>query len=273
MQANEAPVGHIAQVKVPVASVLSRADWRSERQTQALLGEEVRILQRGSEWSQVSVSAQDRDGRGYVGWMLTSQLAEGFVPDDVHCLRLTKPRATLYAKPSRSAKAVLTAYGNSRLELLEIADGWYRVAVPGNASSAWVSVQDASYEYFPATGKSVVNFALQYLNAPYLWGGLTPLGIDCSGLTYAAYLAHGLLIPRDADEQFQRGTAVDRKHLRPGDLMFFGHDGQVTHVGIYMGDERMLHAFNRKGVHINKLSDTPYYVTNYMRACRYIDAE
>lgn len=86
----------------------------------------------------------------------------------------------------------------------------------------------------------VMNYARDALGTPYKYGGTTPAGMDCSGLTQASFMAAGIDIPRTSQQQFDALKRID--HARPGDLMFFGSRGNVSHVGIYMGNNRMIHA-------------------------------
>ncbi|MFC0337355.1 NlpC/P60 family protein [Kushneria avicenniae] len=86
----------------------------------------------------------------------------------------------------------------------------------------------------------VMNYARDALGIPYRYGGTTPSGMDCSGLTQASFLAAGIEIPRTSQQQFDGLERIDR--ARPGDLMFFGSGGSVGHVGIYMGNNQMIHA-------------------------------
>lgn len=86
----------------------------------------------------------------------------------------------------------------------------------------------------------VMNHARDALGTPYKYGGTTPAGMDCSGLTQTSLMAAGIDIPRTSQQQFDALERVDR--ARPGDLMFFGSGGNVSHVGIYMGNNRMIHA-------------------------------
>ena len=90
----------------------------------------------------------------------------------------------------------------------------------------------------------MVNYAKKMLNAPYLWGGRTAFGIDCSGLVQVCARLAGLLLPRDASQQIQCGELVYfLQETQPGDLAFFGNeDGRITHVGIVMGYEQIIHA-------------------------------
>lgn len=90
----------------------------------------------------------------------------------------------------------------------------------------------------------LVENAKKLLNAPYLWGGRTAFGIDCSGLVQVCARMAGLILPRDASQQVECGELVYfLQETRPGDLAFFGdEDGHITHVGIIMGDEQIIHA-------------------------------
>ena len=96
--------------------------------------------------------------------------------------------------------------------------------------------------------------------APYVWGGVTPWGADCSGLVQTAYRLHGLMLPRDAWQQAVQGSdaGTDLRALHAGDLLFFSdrEDARITHVGIAMGDGAMVHsALGRGGFALERLSD------------------
>ncbi len=119
-----------------------------------------------------------------------------------------------------------------------------------------------------ARGSEVVSLAEQYLGTPYRSGGTTPNGVDCSGLTFAVYREVGVKLPRSSDEQVRVGEPVSRDHLAPGDLIFFGSNRNVSHVGIYAGGGEFIHASTRsRSVRFDRL-DTKYFANRYVGARR-----
>ena len=122
------------------------------------------------------------------------------------------------------------------------------------------------------TGEGLVETAKKYLGTPYKWGGTSPTtGFDCSGLMYYVYKENGKSIPRTSQEQYKGGTAVDKSALSEEDLVFFSTDGSgtATHVGMYVGDNKFIHA-PRTG-DVVKYSDlnSKYYKEHYLGARRY----
>jgi cell wall-associated NlpC family hydrolase len=135
-----------------------------------------------------------------------------------------------------------------------------------------LSVSDAAsfLDRLSARFKRLVEQAMTYLGTPYRRGGTTRRGLDCSGLTGAVYGEQGLDLPRTAAQQFAEGVAVASSDLRPGDLVFFRdtYKRGISHVGIYIGDGRFLHAAGRRhGVIVSELS-RPYYRSRYAGARR-----
>jgi cell wall-associated NlpC family hydrolase len=110
--------------------------------------------------------------------------------------------------------------------------------------------------------------AKELIGAPYRWGGATPAGFDCSGLVYYTYHRAGLTVPRTSQQQFQAAIPVPIDSALPGDLVFFGRRGTITHVGIYIGDQRFIHAPEAgRTVTIASLGDR-YYQSRFAGAGR-----
>jgi hypothetical protein len=125
-----------------------------------------------------------------------------------------------------------------------------------------------------ATGlnNQVVTYAQQYQGVPYVWGGTSPSGFDCSGLTWYVFSKVNVTLPRTSADQFAKGTSVAEKDLIPGDLVFFStYKAGPSHVGIFTGGRNFIHASD-SGVIISSL-DQSYYHTSYIGAKRYISSQ
>ena len=118
-------------------------------------------------------------------------------------------------------------------------------------------------------GAQIVQMAQQYMGTPYVWGGSRPGGFDCSGFIYYIYGQFGISLPRMSDGQFEMGRAISGDNLLPGDLVFFTtYEPGASHVGIYLGGGRFIHASSAAGeVTITPLGKS-YYQERYLGARR-----
>lgn len=143
--------------------------------------------------------------------------------------------------------------------------------LPGLSTLSGCSTLRAPPAADAAEKLNVIKTARQLLGIPYRYGGSTPKsGFDCSGLVYYSYRQAGLNIPRTSKQQYRQARPVSRRHLQPGDLIFFRskYGGFVSHVGIYLGKDEFIHApSSGKKVSINRL-DTPYWKKHFYSAGR-----
>ena len=110
---------------------------------------------------------------------------------------------------------------------------------------------------------ALIATARQYIGVPYVFGGTTPLGFDCSGFLQYVFKQNGLTIPRLADEQYKLGKSVKKSELRAGDLVFFTtYEPGASHCGIYIGDGQFMHASSSRGIRIDRL-DNVYWAPRY----------
>ncbi|MDR2006289.1 MAG: C40 family peptidase [Acidaminococcales bacterium] len=115
----------------------------------------------------------------------------------------------------------------------------------------------------------IVMHASGFLGTPYVWGGVTPNGFDCSGFIYYLLSQYGVVMPRMADGQFNVGAPVERANIQAGDLVFFStYEPGPSHVGIYMGDGNFIHASSAAGQVTITSMQKVYYVERYLGARR-----
>ncbi len=245
-----------ARVVVPVASVFASPTDQAERVTQGLLWERVLVLGQKGPWSRVLLPDQYRTPSGYPGWMLSRHLTLQTPARLDQVVMVGVARAVVRVQPRSDSPALSVAWLSSQLPWDRFEEEWFRVALPGRDEPGWVHQSEVLTRCRPPGGAELLTTAWQLKQTPYLWGGMTQLGIDCSGLVYTAYKVHGRLLPRDADQQFQVGVPVEKAALRPGDLVFFGPDSdRIDHVGLYLGEGFFLDASGRKGVDQSSLED------------------
>ena len=269
-------------VCMSTASFNCGGSFSAESGTQALMGMPVRILEENNDDWYRCINME-----GYTAWVITRSVKA--MTEEEYKAYLAKPKVFVKTKYS-------TLYSEKNVNSLPVSDlVWGCILIDEGKSGTWrkVSVADGRTGYVPAsdvvdlkawidsavpTEKNIVETAKQFCGFPYVWGGTSIKGVDCSGLSKSAYFLNGYVLRRDASQQCKTGDSVDvskfvagnytkeaLSNLRPGDLVFFGRKAEngrrerVTHVAIYMGDGMIIHSSNI--VRINSLipGEKDYY--------------
>ena len=214
-----------------------------------LFGMEVEVLEEAAEWLYIHTSYN------YKGYLNKSDMSLKGIGTWVAVEKkfIIAAFADILSSPSYSSVCMMTIPRGASIALTgKKQDKWLEVMLPSE-ERGWVreeALQKTIHKLGSELRNSIVDAALLYLGAQYRWGGKTPMGIDCSGLSSMAYLLNGLILPRDSDDQMKFLKKIDRKESRPGDLLFF-----PGHVAIYIGEDKFIHATGTDAVvKINSLN-------------------
>lgn len=175
------------------------------------------------------------------------------------------------AAGNTGAAVIGRLYTGTQVDILAASNGWYKIIY--GTGTGWVSGNYVALGSAAKKALTAVASAKARLGAPYVYGGASPGGFDCSGLTQYAYKSAGVTLPHSASQQAAKGTAVARSALRPGDLVFFDTSGghsTVTHVGIYIGEGQFISAQSGAGrVAVASLTNS-YWSSAYLSARRVV---
>ena len=269
--------GRSAVVNISVSNMRSQPDYESSLENQVLMGRVVEVVDSSSYWRKVVAHAPE-----YTGWINVLALAP---VADVEAYNAsakylcTAAHSNVFSAPSRRAGRICDLVQG---DILRVAPGrsrhgFCRVLLPSGIAG-WVPSGDVEemgsyYARVRTSAHGIISSALQYVGVPYLWGGNSPNGFDCSGLVGLAYYMNGIQLPRNASQQVKLGTGLDVSGvadgdfsaLEPGDLLFFGNrdTGRVTHVALYIGDGHIVHASQLVRVNSLRPGDADYYENSH----------
>jgi gamma-D-glutamyl-L-lysine dipeptidyl-peptidase len=259
-------------VTVSVAVMKTKASHASELGNQLIMGMMVKVLKYDGGWYYVQ-SLDDR----YLGWMEPSHLA--FVTKDQLDGVAQAPRvivtslcAFVREQPSPSGAAVSDLVVGDVLGATGRSGGWVAVQLPDGRKGFVADSDAADYQAWKAarkvTPEAIEQTARRFMGVPYLWGGTSARGFDCSGYLKTVFRLNGLELQRDTDQQANEGVAVpvdnDLAQVRKGDALFFGPRAgvtRITHTGIYLGGKLFIHCSGM--VKVNSLDPaSPVYSEN-----------
>lgn len=217
---------------------------RSEMVSQILFGEHFTIVDTNKQWFKIQVHFDD-----YHGWIDSKQI-KIITEEQFNLLNANLPEfnTDLVAHIADQNNYLLPITIGSALNFLSIAS---------------LNAEKLNFEGLKISGKqpknSIVETSFLYLNAPYLWGGKTPFGIDCSGFTQMVYKINGYSLLRDASQQASQGEVLSFiEECEPGDLAFFDNEeGKIIHVGIILEHNYIIHACGK--IRIDRLDHSGIY--------------
>ena len=264
---------------VELSSIYMRLapDYESALETQELMGTVVEIIGETGYWREI-ISPQP-----YQAWCTAKGIVE-MSREEIDAYKaapkciFTGLYGHIYEKPSFKSNTICDLVGGDIMRIVS-KGRWTKVMLPsgrtGWVPSSMIKEHNGFISIAKGEGSSdsisdklmedIISTAFKLKGVPYLWGGMTPKGVDCSGLVRWSCLMNGILLPRNASQMIYCGDPVSLDTLQRGDLVFFGTPAtsekpqRVTHVGIYIGNGRIIHSSHM--VRINSLnpSDSDYY--------------
>lgn len=253
-----------AIINVSCCNLRTTGDYDAGMESQALLGMPAKVIE-GGTW--VKIETPDE----YLAWVLKSSLvlvnkqqldAWNQAPQVV----VTSIYGFVYEKPSTSSQHVSDVVASNRLKLLGKTGSFYKVEYP-DGRKGYISVKDAQKvtdwrKAIKQDANSIIATGMKLNGIPYMWGGMSTKGVDCSGFIRTILYMHDIVIPRNASQQAKKGQHLeiepDFSNLIPGDLVFFGRKAtedkpaHVSHVGMYIGNQKFIHSLG--WVHVSSFN-------------------
>ncbi|KAA3653265.1 MAG: hypothetical protein DWQ10_18570 [Calditrichaeota bacterium] len=256
-------------ITVSVANLRTEPRYSAELANQVMMGTFVEILKKQKGWYYVRVND------GYLGWMNGSFFTR-FTDGDKGRWQ-SEPRIVyktlygkVYAQPDESSMIVSDLVGGNILNVQRAGKSWTEVKLSPKRSGfvrTWNTVTHEQWQKKRVVkAEDLARTAYQFKGLPYLWGGNSPKGVDCSGFTQSVFKWNGIKLLRDASQQYRQGSVVTSgsnfENVKAGDLLFFGpRVNKITHVALYLGDRQYIHSSGM--VKINSFDSTAVHFNRY----------
>lgn len=273
-----------AVVDLSVNYMREQPDYAAENGDQSLMGTVVEITGEDGYWRRI-VSPEP-----YTAWVNEMGLAEmgrdavnAYIASPKYIC--TVPYSHVFSEPSYGAVYVCDLVMSDLLRPVTdgrgkpLKKGRFLACMLPSGARGWVPKSDvADFGRWTASrqpsGENIVSAAMRFMGVPYMWGGTSVKGVDCSGFTLCVYFMNGILLPRNTSQQVRAGVPVALDSLEPGDLVFFGRPAEgdsparVNHVAIYIGGNRIIHSSQKVRVSSLNPSDGDYYDREPLQARR-----
>jgi cell wall-associated NlpC family hydrolase len=226
--------------------------------SQLLNGCLLQVLRQQDQWCLVVGQAD-----GYMGWAYRPYLTATAPAEPTHLV--CDPVSVVRSAPMANTPILTRVPGGTLVQVLERSAEWTQLALAGGIRG-WVPVADVRALRDLPKGEvarrwQIVADAVRFTGVPFLWGGCTAMGTDCSGFTQLLHRLVGVAIPRDAEMQYAAGAPSEHPY-QPGDLLFFlepGEAREITHAGVSLGGWKMIHSSrSRNGVYEDDLEAAGY---------------
>ncbi|MCE5197427.1 MAG: NlpC/P60 family protein [Armatimonadota bacterium] len=253
-----------------VVSLRSSADSKAEQTTQALLGQPVKVEAGQGEW--LFVQTWDT----YRAWIPARAVRILARDEDEYASLgpvavIRELIADIFSEPHERSEIITKVTLSVEIEVIDPTNGWVELKLP-DGRHGFIRKNEARLIDKDLTGtiplpypKKIIETAMRFIGTPYLWGGTSPFGIDCSGFIQLVHHIHGVTLLRDAYMQASdpRAERVTRDNLRAGDLVFFGKGTDpdfksITHVGMMADSERFIHSCGSHGVIVTPINNPEY---------------
>lgn len=251
----------------------------------AYYGDQVVIIRKTGDWYLVNYNLHI--GYMHADYITVKENADINLGSGSMDSYLTNVRST----PSTSSTVVDKLNCGEKVNVIGFNNGWYKVRYdditgyvrsdlvtllekPANNQGTAKSSSGSSNSTGSSTGnlgQKIANYAKTFVGYPYVYGGSSPSGFDCSGFVQYIYKQYGISLNRTATSQLKNGYSVSYADMKPGDIIYFGYGNTATHVGIYIGNGNFVHAENwSTGVVITSLSQS-YYANRYLCTRRIVE--
>lgn len=227
-------------VEAPFLNMRNAPTDEAKVDSQAMCHEEVIVQKQQEKWALISTTD------GYLGWVKKNGLVQRSSPYPTQ-IQTCRLQSYLYRHMDIEYGPIASLPFHTPLHPLEeVPPRWLKVALP-SGQEAYIQKGDVETIASPLKKEELPQFSQKFLNLPYIWGGRTSFGYDCSGFVQMLYRQIGILLPRDAKDQIQSLRAIPMDALTPGDLLFFGKsEKEIGHVGLYLENGMFIHATTKE---------------------------